>query len=37
MQIATTDASISLRKEALSAIGDSEHPDAVGFLEKLLR
>jgi hypothetical protein len=37
MQIATADASIRLRKAALSAIGESEHPDAAGFLEKLLR
>ncbi len=37
MQIAMGDASIRLRKAALAAIGDSEHPEAVRFLEEILR
>jgi HEAT repeat protein len=37
MQIAAGDASTKLRKEALSAIADSDSPDAVAFLEKLLK
>lgn len=36
MQIAAGDASVRLRRAAISAIGDSEHPDAVRFLEEIL-
>jgi HEAT repeat protein len=36
MRIAAGDASVRLRKAALSAIGDSEHPGAVRFLEEIL-
>jgi HEAT repeat protein len=37
MQIAAGASSTRLRKAALSAIGDSDHPDAAVFLEKLLK
>jgi HEAT repeat protein len=36
MQIASADASVRLRKAALSAIADSEHPGAVRLLEDIL-
>ncbi len=36
MQIASADASVRLRKAALAAIADSEHPGAVRLLEDIL-
>jgi HEAT repeat protein len=37
MQIAAGDPSVRLRKAALSALGDSEHPEAARFLEAILK